>query len=332
MSNLNSSGENADRSANEDDGEIFSEADCQNGHQRFYKNQISDTYGKEDVDEKLVAKITGAKEVLKKPRRDRLGIFGEHADVNIMDLLQLFRESHEHRGGGRSHNAADSLPQMLMAVAQSGHDGEYSGDELDSANYFGEENDDNPLGNPFSLMRISNAPAHREREQQRASQGLGAGAGGRPSLGRLRRAERPEQLGPGSSSSSMSGGPQRVRHPMAAQQLERFPQMDEDDDDMADFQSELDEGNVNRNNNRPQAQPGLSGINNSNRGGGPQISFGEHRGPGGGNFMGGGPSMGGQREREGDPLDSFGRFLIMPRGQNNPGPSGNGGGNNARDH
>lgn len=90
MSNLNSSGENADRSANEDDGEIFSEADCQNGHQRYYRNQISDTYGKEDVDEKLVAKITGAKEVLKKPRRDRLGIFGEHADggeLNIMDLL-----------------------------------------------------------------------------------------------------------------------------------------------------------------------------------------------------------------------------------------------------
>ena len=38
MSNLNSSGENADRSANDDDGEIFSEADCQSGHQRFYRN------------------------------------------------------------------------------------------------------------------------------------------------------------------------------------------------------------------------------------------------------------------------------------------------------
>lgn len=41
--------------------------------------------------------------------------------------------------------------------------------------------------------------------------------------------------------------------------------------------------------------------------------------------------MGGQRERDGDPLDSFGRFLVMPRSQNNPGASGSGGGNNARD-
>lgn len=58
-----------------------------------------------------MAKITGAKEVLKKPRRgDRLGIFGEHGDgdLNIMDLLQLFRENHEHRDGGRG-NARDPL-------------------------------------------------------------------------------------------------------------------------------------------------------------------------------------------------------------------------------
>jgi hypothetical protein len=107
--------------------------------------------------------------------------------------------------------------------------------------------------------------------------------------------------------------------------------MDEDDDDMADFQSELDEGNVNRNNNRSQAQPGLSGINNANRGGGPQMSFGEHRGPGGGHFLGGGPSMGDQRERDSDPMESFGRLLVMPRSSNNAGPSGSGGGNNARD-
>lgn len=30
----------------------------------------------------------------------------------------------------------------------------------------------------------------------------------------------------------------------------RIAEMDEDDDDMADFQSELDETNLNRNNNR----------------------------------------------------------------------------------
>ena len=61
------------------------------------------------------------------------------------------------------------------------------------------------------------------------------------------------------------------------------------------------------------------------------MSFGEHRGAGGGNFLGGGPSMGGQRERDGDPMDSFGRYLVMPRSSNNVGPSGNGGGNNGRD-
>lgn len=69
MSNLNSSGENADRSANEDDGEIFSEVDCQNGTQGYYSRQIKDTYGKDEIDEQLVAKITGAKEVLKKTQK-----------------------------------------------------------------------------------------------------------------------------------------------------------------------------------------------------------------------------------------------------------------------
>jgi len=87
LSNLNNSGDNNDRLTPEDDGEIFSEADCQNTQQKFYGDQIKDTYGKESVDEKMVMKITGAKEVLKKPRRERLGLFGDHAEVNIMDLL-----------------------------------------------------------------------------------------------------------------------------------------------------------------------------------------------------------------------------------------------------
>lgn len=87
MSNLNSSGENNDRSAFEDDNEIFAEADCVNTHQRFHNDQIKDTYGKESVDERIVMKITGAKELLKKPKRERIGLFGDHAEVNIMDLL-----------------------------------------------------------------------------------------------------------------------------------------------------------------------------------------------------------------------------------------------------
>lgn len=45
---------------------------------------------------------------------------------------------------------------MFMAMANSDNDGEGSGDELDSANYFGEENDDRSLGNHFSLMHVNN--------------------------------------------------------------------------------------------------------------------------------------------------------------------------------
>jgi len=329
MSNLNSSGENADRSANEDDGEIFAEADCQSGHQRFYRNQIGDTYGKEDVDEKLVAKITGAKEVLKKPRRDRFGILGDHADaneLNIMDLLQLFRENHEHRGGARREHARDPIQQLIMAAAQSGHDNDFSGDEIDNENHFGEENDDNPLSNPFSLMRVSNnnnGPALRDREQQRPLHG--PGGLGRPNFAAIRRAERPDQFAVGSSSSSVSGGPNnRARNPMVGQQQVRIAEMEEDDDDMADFQSELDEGNVHRDNNRPQAQPGLSSLHGSNRGGG-QLSFGEQRGPGTNNFAGGRPSLGGSRQRENDNMESFGQFLVMPRSRGNNAPSGGNG-------
>ena len=63
-------------------------------------------------------KITGAKEMLKKPRRERLGMFGDHAEVNIMDLLQLFRESQDQRGRGeRGAGGGESLPHMLMAMA-----------------------------------------------------------------------------------------------------------------------------------------------------------------------------------------------------------------------
>lgn len=144
-----------------------------------------------------------------------------------------------------------------MAVAQSGPDAEYSGDELEGENHFGEENDDNPLGNPFSLMRVGSQPGHRDREQQRAAHGHGAGSGSRPGLGRgLRRAGGPEQFGAGSS--AISGGPQlRARQglggPQGSSLIRGIAEMDEDEDDVADFQSELDEGNVNRNNNRPQA-------------------------------------------------------------------------------
>jgi len=50
--------------------EIFDEADCAdlqgNENERFYQLQIKDTKGKDKVDEKVVAEVTGAKEVLQK--------------------------------------------------------------------------------------------------------------------------------------------------------------------------------------------------------------------------------------------------------------------------
>lgn len=69
MGSLNSSGENADKSATDND-EIFTENDYNKNVDKYYQNQINDVYGKDEVNEKIIAKITGAKEILKKPRRD----------------------------------------------------------------------------------------------------------------------------------------------------------------------------------------------------------------------------------------------------------------------
>ena len=97
MSNLSSSGENADRA---DGDEIFSQADCVDTNDRFYNMQLNDTHGKQEIDEKMIAEVTGAKEVLKKPKRR--GHFGDHDHgdgINIFEVLQLFRESHAQRHG-----------------------------------------------------------------------------------------------------------------------------------------------------------------------------------------------------------------------------------------
>ena len=70
-----------------DDDEIFSDSDCVDLNDRFYMNQINDTKGKGDIDEKLVAEVTGAKEVLKKASRHQ----GRHhmieGDMNIFEIL-----------------------------------------------------------------------------------------------------------------------------------------------------------------------------------------------------------------------------------------------------
>ena len=65
MGSLNSSGDNADKSATDND-EIFSVNDFNKNIDKYYQNQINDTYGKEEINEKIVAKVTGAKEILKK--------------------------------------------------------------------------------------------------------------------------------------------------------------------------------------------------------------------------------------------------------------------------
>lgn len=69
MGSLNSSGDNGDKSGADND-EIFSEIDYNKNIDKYYQNQINDVYGKEEINEKIVAKVTGAKEILKKSRRD----------------------------------------------------------------------------------------------------------------------------------------------------------------------------------------------------------------------------------------------------------------------
>lgn len=95
-----------------DDGDIFNDSDCvnQGPHEHFYQAQIQDTVGKEGIDEKLVAKVTGASQPLKKAHRG--GRHSIEGDMNIFDLLQMFRQ-----GGPSSHGSSDPLQQILMAAA-----------------------------------------------------------------------------------------------------------------------------------------------------------------------------------------------------------------------
>ena len=76
--------------SSENDDEIFSDSDCVDTNDRYYLQQINDTKGKGDIDEKVVAEVTGAKEILKKASRhaNRHQIDG---DMNIFEILQLFR-------------------------------------------------------------------------------------------------------------------------------------------------------------------------------------------------------------------------------------------------
>ena len=75
----------------------------------------------------MIAEVTGAAEVLKKPKRRLLDDQGE--GVNIFEILQLFRDSHAHRqgGDGGSRIAGDPIQQLLLAAAQADdHDNDFS--------------------------------------------------------------------------------------------------------------------------------------------------------------------------------------------------------------
>ena len=119
--------------SSENDDEIFSDSDCADTNDRFYLQQINDTKGKGDIDEKLVAEVTGAKEVLKKAsrhsNRQQIGIDG---DMNIFEILQLFRAR-------ESGSQNDPIQQMLMAYAQA--DNEVASDEIDDHEHDHFEND-----------------------------------------------------------------------------------------------------------------------------------------------------------------------------------------------
>jgi hypothetical protein len=56
---------------------------------------MKDKAGKGEIDEKLVARVTGAKDVLKKVKGGRLGIFGDDPNTHLLDLLTLFRDRAE---------------------------------------------------------------------------------------------------------------------------------------------------------------------------------------------------------------------------------------------
>ena len=93
-----SSGENRSGSIEKSGDEIFNDADCVNirhmNNDRYYQQQINDTYGKEEIDERVIAHVTGAKEILKKQSRRHRAMMSESefGEVNIFEILQLIRE------------------------------------------------------------------------------------------------------------------------------------------------------------------------------------------------------------------------------------------------
>ena len=160
--------------------EIFNERDCIDPTQVFYRRQIQDTLGKDNIDEKMVALVTGAKEPIKKQRYgSRLGPDGE---MNIFEILQMFRDNH---GGQRFAGlGADPIHQLLLAAAHGDPENEGSEDELED-DHFGED------GSGFGEYGVENFQAHQEegKEDERDRRIMGGGLIGTNIIGGRRPAE-----------------------------------------------------------------------------------------------------------------------------------------------
>lgn len=77
--------------------DAFTVREDDNISSNFYQRQLQDRMGKEEIDEKLVAKVTNAKEVLKKSRHRFGNIFDDGGEgiqhLQLLDLLTMFREN-----------------------------------------------------------------------------------------------------------------------------------------------------------------------------------------------------------------------------------------------
>ena len=103
----------------------------------------------------MIAEETGAKEVIKKARRGQAGfsrgLFDEHdnpSEMNIFEILQLFRESQSQRqgegaggpGGDRDSQmriGVDQIHQLLLGAANANDNDFSDGDGINDEDQFG---------------------------------------------------------------------------------------------------------------------------------------------------------------------------------------------------
>lgn len=61
-------------------------------NEKFHQKQIQDVLGKGDIDEKIVMKVTGAREPLKKAHKGRIQFGNLEEGMSIFDILEMFRD------------------------------------------------------------------------------------------------------------------------------------------------------------------------------------------------------------------------------------------------